>query len=210
MKTKKQKIYVDSKKITLSNLVWMGFNFVINITFSLTFSIVILDTTSSNSFSIGYQYLWIIALDAFLAFICAWAYLKLGKAHPQGDGSSYIYVRAGFGKYGRFWGFYILMAQYLVLPVTIASNIIALVRKNFISSGSSTAIISGIPTWGGLNYLYFDLMGIAVYLMLSVVIIFGLKILKKFIYVSLYLRWIAVLIIIAFSLYIIIANSGIV
>ena len=188
-------------RYNLGTYIWLGFNYSCNVTFVLVFSQFIL----GNSVGVGYNILWIFLIDGALALICSFAYMELVKHHRKVNGGAYVFVRASAG---RFWGFFIAASQYLVLPATLISTIVGLIRRSFLSSAETTTSINAIG-WGPGASLYLDLIGIALFILITMAILFGLKWLRRYLFVTLYLRWIMVVVIVGFAIAAIVTHSGI-
>ena len=194
----------SEEKITPAAMIWIAFNLVVNVSLAISFAGIVYGTTDGQpNTTVGYHILWILCLDFVIAGICAYAYLRLGQHHRQGNGGAYIYVRSGWGKYGRFWGLFNIISTYLVLPVTITSNIIALVRQNFTNGGT---VLSA--TWGTANNLILDLIGIGVYILLSIVILWGTRWVKRSVFFTNYFRWFAIIFTLAVALYLIFSGKS--
>lgn len=194
---------VKDEKITPAGMIWIAFNLVVNVSLAISFAGIIYGQSGTSSTTVGYHILWILVVDFLVAGICAYAYLRLGQHHRQGDGGAYIYVRSGWGKYGRFWGLFNIISTYLVLPVTITSNIIALVRQNFINGGSPIA-----AHWGVMNNFILDMIGIGVYIALSIIILWGTRWVKNSVFFANYFRWFAIILTLGFALYLVIDDKG--
>ena len=185
-------------KFGLSTYLWLGFNYSCNISFVLIFG-TLFTNSQNQGFRLGYNVIWIFVIDAFLALSISLAYIALVKNHHKVNGGAYVFVRASSG---RFWGFFVSASQYLVLPASILTNIVALVRRNFLADPGANSPTS-INAWGSWHYassLYLDIIGIGAFVLISLLVIFGLRWLKLFLFATLYLRWIAVGIIIIFSI----------
>jgi len=178
-KTKKQ------KKFTLSNLVWIGFNYTCGMAFPLAFSSLI---TSKQG--IGLWVFLIILCGSFLAAIMGYGYAKLSKYFTRSNGATYTFVR---GTFGRFWGFFIGLLQYFVMPLVVASMILSMISVNFIP-------IIGKAGWGKYTSVYLNLIGIGIFAIFASCIFFGLKYFKIFINISGIIKWSASIIIIVFVL----------
>ena len=92
-KTNKQ--HQQKEKLTFQGLVFIAFNYMVNLSLAVSFAGIIYGTSGGNHTTVGYHILWIIVVDFLVAGICAYAYLKLGQYHQQGNGGGYIYARAG-------------------------------------------------------------------------------------------------------------------
>ncbi|WP_342252212.1 APC family permease [Spiroplasma endosymbiont of Amphibalanus improvisus] len=177
----------SDSKLSLTNLIWFGFNYTVGIAFTAAFSQLMLSsvvdptTGEVTGDGLGLNLIWIFLIGGIIAGSCAWAYNKLSRVHAQSNGASYIYTRTN---YGRFWGWMISFLQYSTLPVIVTSQIVSMIRINFLDPGSVF-----YADWGSFTYLYLDLIGIAVYGLSSCALFFGIKKLKKFINYSSYIKW---------------------
>ena len=190
-------------KLTFQGLVFIAFNYMVNLSLAVSFAGIIYGTSGANHSTVGYHILWIIVVDFLVAGICAYAYLKLGQYHQQINGGGYIYARAGWGKYGRFWGLFNIISTYLILPVAITSNIIALVRQNFTNPHSLLS-----APWGAANNFILDMTGLGIYLLLTLVILGGVKWIKKSVIFANSVRWLAFFLTLGFALYLIFAGQS--
>ncbi|AUM62918.1 APC family permease [Spiroplasma monobiae] len=176
MKTKKE-------QLGLFSIIWIGFTFIAGITFTASFGQIVLAKDGSG---VGINIIWIFVLEGFIAFMCAWAFAKLVKYHPQANGGGSQYVRTAFGK---FWGLLMGFFNYSVIPVIGMALIVTMVRANFDSE-----------MWGRWSNLYLDLIGFALYIFAATIIFFGIK---KYKYVGLiigYLTWGITLLLMIFGL----------
>lgn len=190
-------------KITPASMIWIAFNIVVNVSLAISFAGIIYGSSGGGKTTVGYHILWIFCLDFLIAGICSYAYLRLGQHHQQGDGGAYVYVRAGWGKYGRFWGLFYLVSNYLVSPVTITSNILALVRQNFINGQTPLS-----APWGAANNFILDMIGILLYVAFAIVILWGTKWIKRSIFFANYFRWFAITLTLGFALYLILSGDS--
>lgn len=166
-------------KLTLSELVWFGFNYTVGITFTAVFAQLLF--AEKNSLNLGTHMIWIFLVEGLIAGTCAWAFSRLSRVHPGNNGAAYIYVRSS---YGRFWGWIIAFVQYSTLPVIVTSQIISMIRINFTDSSSFL-----YANWGIWTNLGLDLIGIVIYALASCVLFLGIKAWKRFVNISSYLKW---------------------
>lgn len=164
-------------KLTLSELVWFGFNYTVGITFTANFAILI----NKDSLNLGSHMIWIFLVEGLIAGTCAWAFSRLSRVHPGNNGAAYIYVRSS---YGRFWGWLISFLQYATLPVIVSSQIVSMIRINFTDPSSFL-----YANWGVWQHLGLDLIGILIYGLASCVLFLGMAAFKKFVNISSYLKW---------------------
>ncbi len=175
---------MSSKKFTLRELVWYGFNYMVGITFTAAFSTFIwgVDKSGKNQ-GIGIHLLWIMALGGLVATGCAMCFAKLSKIHNTNNGAAYIYTRTQLGK---FMGWFISFLQYMGMPITVISRITSMVRINFIDP-HSFIFLGGIL--GNSTNFVLDLAGILVYLLATMVIFLGMRMFKKLVKWAVILKW---------------------
>ncbi|ASP27944.1 putative permease [Spiroplasma corruscae] len=179
MKTKKD-------QVGLPSLIWIGVSFIAGITFTASFSTVV---ASNEADGVGIHILWIFILEGAVAFMCAWAFAKLVKYHPQANGGGSQYVRTAFGK---FWGLLMGIMNYSVVPLIGMGLIVSMVRQNF--DGGDNNLVGynkdgSWGSWGPWGSLYLDLIAFGLYMFAGTIIFFGIK---KYKYVSVviaYLTW---------------------
>lgn len=164
-------------KLTLSELVWFGFNYTVGITFTANFAVLI----NKDTLNLGSHMVWIFLVEGLIAGTCAWAFSRLSRVHPGNNGAAYIYVRSS---YGRFWGWLISFLQYATLPVIVSSQIVSMIRINFTDPTSFL-----YANWGVWQHLGLDLIGILIYGLASCVLFLGMAAFKKFVNISSYLKW---------------------
>lgn len=164
-------------KLTLSELVWFGFNYTVGITFTANFAVLI----NKNSLNLGSHMIWIFLVEGLIAGTCAWSFSRLSRVHPGNNGAAYIYVRSS---YGRFWGWLISFLQYATLPVIVSSQIVSMIRINFTDQTSFL-----YANWGVWQHLGLDLIGMLIYGLASCVLFLGMAAFKKFVNISSYLKW---------------------
>lgn len=164
-------------KLTLTELIWFGFNYTVGITFTANFAMLI----NKSTLNLGSHMIWIFLVEGLIAGTCAWAFSRLSRVHPGNNGAAYIYVRSS---YGRFWGWLIAFLQYATLPVIVSSQIVSMIRINFTDQSSFL-----YANWGVWQHLGLDLIGIFIYAIASCVLFLGMAAFKKFVNISSYLKW---------------------
>ncbi|QHX36931.1 APC family permease [Spiroplasma sp. BIUS-1] len=198
MKTKKE-------QLGLFSIIWIGFTFIAGITFTASFGEIVLSYGNDGNINggVGLNILWIFVLEGFIAFMCAWAFAKLVKYHPQANGGGSQYVRTAFGK---FWGLLMGFFNYSVIPVIGMALIVTMVRANFGPQddsrfwlvGQKEGVYGGVfNQWGNL---YLDLIAFALYMFAATILFFGIK---KYKYVGLiigYMTWGITIILMVFGL----------
>ncbi|AKM54247.1 transmembrane protein permease [Spiroplasma eriocheiris] len=171
----------ETKKFSLADFVWLGFNYTVGIGFIGNFAIL---SNINQPDSIGIHVIWLFAVEGLIAGICAWAFAKMARVHhSDNNGASYIYVRTSFGK---FWGIFIAFMQYISLPFLITIQVMMLIRGTFGADWISTVNPDGSVTvpwyaadWGAFGDLWLDLIGIVIYMSAALVIFGGMKLYKK-------------------------------
>lgn len=175
-----------SNKLSLGELVWFGFNYTAGISFTAVFATLLYGKTGVT---LGTHMIWIFLVEGLIAGTCAWAFARLSRVHPGTNGAAYIYTRSS---YGRFWGWLIAFVQYSTLPVIVTSQIISMIRINFTDPSSFL-----YANWGVWSNFALDLIGIAIYGLVSCVLFFGMKVFKYFVNISAYIKWITTFLLIA-------------
>ncbi|AUB31960.1 APC family permease [Spiroplasma floricola] len=182
MKTKKE-------QLGLFSIIWIGFTFIAGITFTASFGEIVL---ASDGSGIGLHIIWLFVLEGSIAFMCAWAFAKLVRYHPQANGGGSQYVRTTFSK---FWGLLMGFFNYSVIPVIGMALIVTMVRANFgpqddvrfwLVGQNGAGDYGKFGSWGNL---YLDLIAFALYMFAATIIFFGIK---KYKYVGLiigYMTW---------------------
>ncbi|ALD66754.1 APC family permease [Spiroplasma cantharicola] len=188
MKTRKE-------QLGLFSIIWIGFTFIAGITFTASFSQIVLVGDGKNpEQGIGLHIIWLFLVEGLIAFMCAWAFAKLVKYHPQANGGGSQYVRTAFGK---FWGLLIGFINYSVIPVIGMALIVTMIRANFgpLEDGQNGLWLVGQDAkgqygkFGEWGNLYLDLIAFALYIFAATIIFFGIK---KYKYVGLiigYMTW---------------------
>ncbi len=189
-----------SNKISLSELVWIGFSFTASgVTFTSAFAGII----SNSNTGIGWWIFLVILLGALFIGATSWAFKKCSSFYKNdSNGGAYIYVRSS---YGRFWGWIIGFIQYVTLPTSLIVCIIALVDQDIgYLIPQSTPLIGNGDRY---QHLFLNIIGILIFSFASLIIYFGLKWLKVCINISSILQWMSSLIIICCGIYIFIGNG---
>lgn len=127
--------------------------------------------------------IWIFLIEGLIAGTCAWAFNRLSRVHNPGNGAAYIYVRSTWGK---FWGWFVSFLQYTTLPIIVTSQIVSMVRLNFVGSGTFLDTAALLGPWANLTW---DIVGIIIYMIVSCTLFLGMKMLKRFINISGYIKW---------------------
>lgn len=182
----KRKKGSGSNKLSLGELVWFGFNYTAGISFTAVFGTLLYGKTGV---ALGTHMIWIFLVEGLIAGTCAWAFARLSRVHPGTNGAAYIYTRSS---YGRFWGWLIAFVQYSTLPVIVTSQIVSMIRINFTDPNSFL-----YADWGVWSNFALDLIGIAIYGLVSCVLFFGMKVFKYFVNISAYIKWITTFLLIA-------------
>ncbi|MDQ7983286.1 MAG: APC family permease [Spiroplasma sp.] len=175
----KKKPKDGSNKLSLPELVWFGFNYTAGISFTAVFATLLYGKTG---ITLGTHMIWIFLVEGLIAGTCAWAFARLSQVHAATNGAAYIYTRSS---YGRFWGWLIAFVQYSTLPVVVTSQIISMIRINFTDPSSFL-----YANWGVWSNFGLDLIGIAVYGLVSCVLFLGMRAFKYFVNFSAYIKWI--------------------
>ncbi|WP_338970414.1 APC family permease [Spiroplasma endosymbiont of Labia minor] len=182
-----------SKKISLGQFIWLGFNYTVGIGFLGNMAILSnlwnADGTENKN-SIGMHVIWLFILIGLIAGLCAWSFAKLARVHKANiNGAAYIYTRSAFG---RFWGFISVFMQYVLLPFLITVQVFNLMKGffNVEFTGTGQDVPGKISIyWGAFTNLYLDLIGIAVYALFSCVVFLGIKWYKRLSMGSGYIKW---------------------
>jgi amino acid transporter len=190
----------SSKLLTTKDLVWLGFNYMVAISFVITFG--------GKTGIITKLGLWIFLVIIFCAFISAgsgFAYAKCSQIFKNSNGSSYVYVR---GAFGRFWGWIIGFLQYCCLPASGITFIFTMVTANL---KSIPYFDNGHPFADGDSLrqdLYFNLFGILLFFLFSFLIFFGLKFFKWAFNFTLFIQWFVDIIVLIIAIYIFFENGA--
>lgn len=185
----------DSKKLSLGQFVWMGFNYTVGIGFIgnlATFSNFKNAKNDWNYESVGLHVFWIFLLIGLVASVCALAFAKLSKIHrSDNNGGAYLFARTAFG---RFTGFLIAFIQYIILPFLITNQIFNLMKGFFSGEYAGNTGMNledamdkiGAKSWAPLTL---DVMGIIVYFVFALIIFGGMKFFKRMTSISGYVKW---------------------
>lgn len=185
-------------KITLAELVWMGFNYSCGIAFPM--ALVGIYYWQNGNQGIGLHLLWVIVLCALIALGTAWSFLKFSKLYPGANGGAYVYVRGAFGK---FWGWIIGFVQYIGIPCATIVTIISMFRVNL----NQLPIFSFVPErWSNL---VIDSIGILIYLLASCSMYLGMKGVRAFINISGIIKWASALFLVVCAIILIVNNKGV-
>lgn len=168
----------DGKKFGFKGLVWLGFNYTCGIAFPLTFSQLIFDGSGTNPNNSGMWIYLTLLLGSIIAGITAFGYSKMSKYYSKSNGGTYVFTRSSLG---RFFGWFIGILQYNVLPLAISSMILSMISINFKDY---------VTDWGQYGTLYLNLIGIFIFVLASLIIYFGLKHLKNFINLFGVIKWV--------------------
>ncbi|MGL5268863.1 MAG: APC family permease [Spiroplasma sp.] len=176
----------SSEKLSLSEIVWFGFNYTVSVSFTAVFAALLYSQVGSN---LGTHMIWIFLIEGLIAGTCAWAFARLSRVHPSSNGAAYIYTRS---TYGRFWGWLIAFVQYSTLPVIITAQIISMIRINF----NNPNLEFLYANWGVWTNFGLDLIGILLYVLISGILFLGMKACKIFINISGYIKWVTTLLLV--------------
>lgn len=184
-----------NKKITLNELIWIGFNY----TCGIAFPMALIGIYYWNNNGIGLHMLWVILLCALIAAGTALAFTKCSRVYHDTNGGAYVYVR---GVFGRFWGWLIGFIQYIVLPSTIIVTIISMFRVNL----DQLPIFDWVPErWSSL---IIDSIGILIYAFVASFMYFGMKGFRWFVNISGIIKWGSALFLIVCAIILVISNKG--
>lgn len=186
----------NNEKITLNELIWIGFNY----TCGVAFPMALVGIYYWNNGGIGLHMLWVILLCALIAVGTAFAFTRCSRVyHHDTNGGAYVYVR---GVFGRFWGWLIGFIQYITLPSTIIVTIISMFRVNL----DQLSIFNWTPErWSSL---IIDSIGIFIYGVVASFMYFGMKGFRWFVNISGIIKWGAALFLIVCAIILVITNKG--
>lgn len=186
---------VNNEKLTLKELIWIGFNYTCGIAFPMS----LIGIYYWNNGGIGLHMLWIILLCAIIAAGTALAFTKCSRVYHDTNGGAYVYVRAVFG---RFCGWIIGFIQYITLPSTIIVTIISMFRVNL----DQLPIFNWAPKqWSSL---IIDSIGIVIYALVASCMYFGIKGFRWFVNISGIIKWGSALFLIICAIILVITNNG--
>lgn len=184
-----------NEKISLAELIWIGFNY----TCGIAFPMALIGMYYWGNGGIGLNMLWIILLCGAIAGGTAWAFTKCSKVYHDTNGGAYVYVR---GVFGRFWGWLIGFIQYITLPSTIIVTIISMFRVNL----DQLPIFAWAPErWAPL---IIDSIGVLIYILVASCMYFGMKGFRWFVNVSGIVKWGSALFLIICAIILVINNHG--
>ncbi|AGR41535.1 APC family permease [Spiroplasma taiwanense] len=179
------------EQLGLFSIIWMGFSFIAGITFTASFSTIVL----GDGQGVGINILWIFLIEGVIAFMCAWAFGKLVKFHPEANGGGSQYVRTAFGK---FWGLLMGLLNYSVIPVIGVALIVTMIRANF--GSDPLQLVGENGKWGAWGSLYLDVIAFGLYIFAATIIFFGIKRYKYVAIIMGYLTWGITLLLMIFGL----------
>lgn len=192
---KKTTSQANNEKITLNELIWIGFNY----TCGIAFPMALIGIYYWNNGGVGLHMLWVILLCALIAAGTALAFTKCSRVYHDTNGGAYVYVRVVFG---RFWGWLIGFIQYITLPSTIIVTIISMFRVN----------LDQLPifNWAAERWssLIIDSIGIFIYGIVASCMYFGMKGFRWFVNISGIIKWGSALFLIVCAIILVITNKG--
>ncbi|WP_425381777.1 APC family permease [Spiroplasma endosymbiont of Polydrusus pterygomalis] len=192
---KKTTSQANNEKITLHELIWIGFNY----TCGIAFPMALIGIYYWNNGGIGLHMLWVILLCALIAVGTALAFTKCSRVYHDTNGGAYVYVR---GVFGRFWGWLIGFIQYITLPSTIIVTIISMFRVNL----DQLSIFNWTPErWSSL---IIDSIGNFIYGVVASFMYFGMKGFRWFVNISGIIKWGSALFLIVCAIILVITNKG--
>ncbi|QGS52246.1 APC family permease [Spiroplasma tabanidicola] len=179
-----------SEQLSLFNIIWIGFSFIAGITYTASFSTVL------GKASVGNHIYWIFLIEGFIAYMCAWTFARLVQIHPEANGGGGQYVRTAFGK---FWGLFMGMLNYAVIPAIGVNLLVSMVRLNFDDlAGIKEDGSFGI--WGSFGSLYLDLIAFGLCCLATSIVFLGVKKYKIASTCIAYLTWIITLGLVIFGI----------
>ncbi|WP_338956949.1 APC family permease [Spiroplasma endosymbiont of Tiphia femorata] len=185
----------NNEKISLNELIWIGFNY----TCGIAFPMALIGIYYWNNGGVGLHMLWVILLCALIAAGTALAFTKCSRVYHDTNGGAYVYVR---GVFGRFWGWIIGFIQYITLPSTIIVTIISMFRVNL----DQLSIFNWVPErWSSLMI---DSIGIFIYAAVASCMYFGMKGFRWFVNISGIIKWGSALFLIVCAIILVVTNKG--
>ncbi|WP_338971532.1 APC family permease [Spiroplasma endosymbiont of Panorpa germanica] len=172
-------------RMGLPTLIWLGFSFIAGITFTASFATIVGSNNSEAAKGVGIHILWIFAIEGLVAFVCAWAFARLIKVHPTANGGASQYVRTAFGD---FWGLFMGLINYAVIPLVAMGLLVTMVRNNF-GTGSVIQLFGENGLWGSWGKLYLDLISLGIYSVAAAILFFGIRKYKIVANVIGYMTW---------------------
>lgn len=183
----------NNEKISLNELIWIGFNY----TCGIAFPMALIGIYYWNNGGVGLHMLWVILLCALIAAGTALAFTKCSRVYHETNGGAYVYVR---GVFGRFWGWIIGFIQYITLPSTIIVTIISMFRVNL----DQLSIFNWVPErWSSLMI---DSIGIFIYAAVASCMYFGMKGFRWFVNISGIIKWGSALFLIVCAIILVVTN----
>lgn len=166
----------SNNKLSLKELVWLGFNYIVAVSFVITFG-----GETGIVTNLGFYIFPLIFICIVVAGGSGLAFAKCSHHFAKINGSSYVYVRANFG---RFAGWIIGFLQYCCLPIAGITFIFTMLTAN----------LKSIPfhPFGSnelLQDFYYNLIGMIIFFFSSLSICFGLKFFKWAFNSTLAVQW---------------------
>jgi amino acid transporter len=192
----------NSKKLSLAQFIWLGFNYTVGIGFignlAILSNYVTMTTDESgaphfymNTDSVGMHIIWIFVLLGIVASISAFAFAKLAKVHKSdNNGGAYLYTRTAMG---RFMGFFTTFMQYIVLPFLITSQIFNLLKAFFegtYAGATGLALDTALGKNSHWASLILDVCGILIYFFFAFVVFGGMKLFKRLSSATGVIKWV--------------------
>ncbi|PPE05972.1 APC family permease [Williamsoniiplasma lucivorax] len=191
----KRKDRPSDQKIGLKQLIWLGFDYTVSMSF-----VLILSKTFSGAEGVGYNLFWIILLGGFVAGIAGLAFAKCANIFSERSGGPFEYSRRTFG---HFAGWMIGIYQYVLIPISATANLLVLLSISLQGLYSPTM-------WGSeeLTQLYLNLISIGIYIAISLTVLLGTKIFKFATNITSIIKWIVMLMVYVGAMVIMARNSG--
>lgn len=186
----KNKKNQDNKTIKLPQLIWMGFNYVLGVGFLIT----VLKVFNYS----GIHSIWILMLTSLVVGGAALAFMRNAQVYSDSNGGASEYNRRNFGP---FMGWMIGFFQWTLGPIGASVNILILLE--FSLSGIITENI-----WGNNTALFLRLISMVIFLIVSLIAIWGLKQFKIVFNVVSFIKWLLILTIIISAIVIIWKSKG--
>ncbi|WP_339023110.1 APC family permease [Spiroplasma endosymbiont of Crioceris asparagi] len=190
----------QKNKFNLSEMIWIGFNYTCGISFTAAFATFMINS-NGEGLGLGAHMIWIFLIEGLIAATCAWAFSRMSHIHKGENGAAYIYVRTSFGK---FAGWMISFLQYTTMPMIVTSQIVSMIRINFVDTGS---VFNTQQIFGAWSFLVWDIVGIIVYALASCTIFFSMRAIKKFLNMSGYIKWGSTFLLVIVLVYLFIHDS---
>lgn len=154
------------QKLSLRSFTWYGFNYSFNLLKIATLG-YLFNQITDGGLHVGYHFFWILLINGAFAIFIAQAFKKAVQTHTADQGGYFLFIRAW---YGKFLSFYSLLFHYLFYPIVISYLIVGLTRVEFAD------FVNG---WGAYRTTFLDLIGLAIYWLIMVLMCFGLPWIKK-------------------------------